>query len=287
MYWKSKDCPAVAIYRGTMFSDELVYRNPTEREISNDACLHPLSGKGGCRSLDKALSDTSFPGNCRSLCHGEPKAAVIDSFCKGTVAELETPYRLNFIQGTLTPDKSRQINTFKELCKSVCFRTDSVDSRTNHALKSVSAALLTRGDISIVKECQTPGRPLNLLHTTNQNIFISKHNTNLPFHPEVATALGSHEINKIIGQTNSALKHLTAQVQKQMCDIELRQCQKLISKAKRQPSKTIFRARGKMITSRGSLLAIRHCKVTRAHTRSTPLCYIDQPVTFKGRALFR
>jgi hypothetical protein len=112
-------------------------------------------------------------------------------------------------------------------------------------------------------------------------------NTNLPFRPEFAPALGSHEINKIIKQTNSALKHLSAQVQEQMCDIELRQYQQLNTEAKRQPTKTIFRAGGKMITSRGSLLAIRHCKVTRALTRTTPLCYIDQPVTFKGRTLFR
>jgi hypothetical protein len=234
--------------------------------------------------LDKALSDTSFPGNCRSLCDGKPKAAVIDSFYKEAVAELERPYSLSFIQNMLTQAESRLINTFKELCKSMSFRTDSVDSRTNHVLKSVSVALHTRGDISIVEECQTPGGPLNLLHTTNPNIFISEHDTNLPFHPEFAPALGSHEFNKIIGQTNSALKHLSSQVQEQMCDIEHRQYQELNNEAKRQPSKTIFRAEGKMITSRGSLLAIRHCKVTRAHTRSTPLCYIDQPVTFKGRA---
>jgi hypothetical protein len=110
-------------------------------------------------------------------------------------------------------------------------------------------------------------------------------NTNLPFRPEFAPALGSHEINKIIKQTNSALKHLSAQVQEQMCDIELRQYQQLNTEAKRQPTKTIFRAGGKMITTRGSLLAIRHCKVTRAHTRTTPVYSIDQP--FKGRALFR
>jgi hypothetical protein len=54
-----------------------------------------------------------------------------------------------------------------------------------------------------------------------------------------------------------------------------------------QPSKTIFRVGGKMITSRGSLLVISHCEVTWAHTKTTPLCYIDQPVTFKGRALSR
>jgi hypothetical protein len=191
--------PCGAHYRGTMISDELVCRTPTEREISDAACLHPQLGKGDCGSLDKALSDTSFPGNCRSLCDGKPKAAVIDSFCKGVVAELETPYRLNFIQGTLTRDESRQIDAFKELCNSVCFRTDSVDSRTNNSLKSISAALLTRWDISIFEECQTPGGPLNLLATTNPNIFIAEHNTNLPFRPEFAPALKSQEINKIIG----------------------------------------------------------------------------------------
>jgi hypothetical protein len=78
MYWESKDCPAVAIYRGTMFLDELEYRTPTGREISDATRLHPQSGKGGCGLLDKALSDTSFPENCRSLCDSNPKAAVID-----------------------------------------------------------------------------------------------------------------------------------------------------------------------------------------------------------------
>jgi hypothetical protein len=172
-----------------------------KREISDAAHLHPQLGKGGCGLLDKALSNTSFPGNCRSFCNGEPKAAVIDSFCKGAVAELETPYRLNFIQGILTRDESRQIDTFKELCKSVCFRTDSVDSRTNNTLKSISATLLTRGDISVVKECQAPGGTLNLLATTNPNIFIKEHNTNLLFCSEFAPTLGSHEINKLHPQT--------------------------------------------------------------------------------------
>jgi hypothetical protein len=198
-----QDCPAAAIYRGTMFSDELVYRTPTGREISDDTRLHLQSGKGGCGSLDKALSDTSFPGNCRSLCDGEPKAAVIlQSFCKGAVAELETPYRLNLIQGTLNRDKSRQIDTFKELCKSVCFRTDSVDSRTNHALKLISAALHTRGDISVVEECQTPDGPLNLLATTNSNIFIAEHNTNLPFRPKFAPPLEAKRSTKSLGRQN-------------------------------------------------------------------------------------
>jgi hypothetical protein len=116
MYWELKDCPVAAIYRGTIFLDELVYRTPMEREISDATRLHPQSGKGGCGLLVKALSDTCFPGNCKILCDGEPKAAVIDSFCKGAVAELETSYRLNFIQGTLTQDKSRQNKTFKEHC---------------------------------------------------------------------------------------------------------------------------------------------------------------------------
>jgi hypothetical protein len=154
-----------------MFSDNLVYKTPIEREISDATRLHPRSGKGGCGSLDKALNDTSFPRNCRSLYNGMPKAAVIDSFCKEAVAELKTPYSLSFIQNTLTQDETRLIDSFKELCKSMCFRTDSMDSRTNHALKSVSAALLTRADVSIVEECEMPGGPLNLLHTTNLNIF--------------------------------------------------------------------------------------------------------------------
>jgi hypothetical protein len=80
---------------------------------------------------------------------------------------------------------------------------------------------------------------------------------------------------------------LSAQVQEKMCNIELCQYQQLNTEAKRQLSKTIFRAGGRMITFRDSLLAIRYCEVTRAHTRTTPHCYIDQPVTFVGRALFR
>jgi hypothetical protein len=73
MYWESKDWPAAAIYRGTMFSDKLVYRTPTRREISDAARLHPQSVMADFGSLDKALSDTSFPGNCRSLCGDRPK----------------------------------------------------------------------------------------------------------------------------------------------------------------------------------------------------------------------
>jgi hypothetical protein len=41
-----------------------------------------------------------------------------------------------------------------------------------------------------------------------------------------------------------------------------------------------------MIVSQGSLLAIRHCSIMRAYTRITPLCYIDQPVTYQGKPLF-
>jgi hypothetical protein len=164
----------------------LVFRTPTEREISYAARLNPCSGKGGCGSLDKVLDGTSLPGKCRTLCDGEPKAAVIGEFCKEAKAQPETPYILNLIviQGTLNQDETRQINSFKELCYALCFRTDSMDSRTNHALKSVSAALLTRGDISITEECKTPGGPLNLKHTTNPNIFILAYNSNLPFRPE-------------------------------------------------------------------------------------------------------
>jgi hypothetical protein len=62
---------------------------------------------------------------------------------------------------------------------------------------------------------------------------------------------------------------------------------KLNIKAKQQPSKTIFTSGRKMIVTRGSLFAIRHFSVTRVHTRATPLCYIDQPVTYKGKPLFR
>jgi hypothetical protein len=72
-----------------------------------------------------------------------------------------------------------------------------------------------------------------------------------------------------------------------MCDVEVDQFQELNLKAKQQPSKTIFRAGGKIIVSRGSLLAIRHCSIMRAHTRITPLCYIDQPVTYQGKPVFR
>jgi hypothetical protein len=75
-----------------------------------------------------------------------------------------------------------------------------------------------------------------------------------------------------------ALKTLSEQVQQQMCDVELCQFQELNIKAKQQPSKTIFRE---------SLLTIRHCSITRPHTRATPLCYIDQPFTYKGKPLFR
>jgi hypothetical protein len=77
-----------------------------------------------------------------------------------------------------------------------------------------------------------------------------------------------------------------------MCEVH--QFQELNIKAKQQPSKTIFRSGGKMIVSRGSLLAIRHCSITCAHTLlhllhllHLLLCYIDQPVTYKGKSLFR
>jgi hypothetical protein len=109
----------------------------------------------------------------------------------------------------------------------------------------------------------------------------------LSFRPQYAAALGSHKLNKIVARTNTALQTLSEQVQQQMCNVEVRQFQELNLKAKQQPSKTIFRAGGKMIVSRGSLLAIRHCSTMPAHTRITPLCYIDQPVTYQGKPLFR
>jgi hypothetical protein len=48
MYWELKDFLA-AIYRGTMFSDKLVYRTPIEREISEISAPTSPIGEGGMR----------------------------------------------------------------------------------------------------------------------------------------------------------------------------------------------------------------------------------------------
>jgi hypothetical protein len=107
--------------------------------------------------LDKVLDGTSLPGKCRALCDGEPKATVVKEFCKEAKAQLETPGILNLIQGTLNQAETRLVNSFKELCHSLCIRINSIDSRMNQTSKSISAALLTRGDVSIAEECKTPG----------------------------------------------------------------------------------------------------------------------------------
>jgi hypothetical protein len=122
--------------------------------------------------LDKVLDGISLPGKYRALYNCESKVADIEMFCKETKSELETPWIHSLVEGTLNPEETRLINTFKELCYTLCLRTNSIDSRTNHTLKLVFAALLTRGKISISKECNTAGGPLNLMHRTNPNIFI-------------------------------------------------------------------------------------------------------------------
>jgi hypothetical protein len=61
MYWEPKACPAVAIYRGTMFSDGSVFRTLTEREVNDAAGLYPRTEQKGCDSLDKVFSCTDLP----------------------------------------------------------------------------------------------------------------------------------------------------------------------------------------------------------------------------------
>jgi hypothetical protein len=98
--------PAVAIYRGTMFSDRHIYKTPprgnsVEGELSDAAHLHPRTGKGSCDILDKVLDGTPLAKRCRLLCDGKPKASAIKAFCDEARSELETPYILSVIQGNL------------------------------------------------------------------------------------------------------------------------------------------------------------------------------------------
>jgi hypothetical protein len=67
-------------------------------------------GEGGLKIVGQGPERPLFPGTVEAF-----TMAVTDSFCKEAVAELEIPYRLNFIQSTPTQDESRLINTFKEL----------------------------------------------------------------------------------------------------------------------------------------------------------------------------
>jgi hypothetical protein len=113
----------------------------------------------------------------------------------------------------------------------LCYQTDSIDLKTNHALKAVSAALLNSRKVLTLHSYNTSSGILTLHHTTNPNIFISDYGSSLPLRPQYAAALGSHKLNKIVTRTNIALKTLYGQVQQQMCDVEMHQFQELDAKA--------------------------------------------------------
>jgi hypothetical protein len=82
MYWEAKACPAAAIYRGTMISNESVFRTPTKREVNEAACLYPQVEQKGCNALDDVFSGTDLPRKCRNLCKDEPQASKMEAFCK-------------------------------------------------------------------------------------------------------------------------------------------------------------------------------------------------------------
>jgi hypothetical protein len=207
MYWEPQTCPAAAIYRGTMFSDGSVFRTPTKREVNDAARFYPRSGQKGCDSLDKVFTGTDLPRRCRSLCKDKPQASKVEVFCTEVRKTLELDIYKRLVT-RLVLDKGfdlKQLNTFKKFCYILCYRTDSVDLRTNHALKAVSAVLLTNGKTSTLYSCNTSSSIFTLHHTTNPNIFIADHNAALPFRPQYATTLGSHKLNKIVARTNTAL----------------------------------------------------------------------------------
>jgi hypothetical protein len=157
-----------------MFSDGSVFRTHIEREVTDAAHLYPRTGQKGCDSLDEVFFGTDLP-RCRNLCKGAPQASKVEAFCKEIRKTIELElYKKVIARLALNRGfDSKQLNTFKELCYSLCYRTDSINLRTNHALKAVSAALLTSGKVFTLHSCNTSSGILTFQHTTNPNIFIS------------------------------------------------------------------------------------------------------------------
>jgi hypothetical protein len=215
MYWEPKACPAAAIYKGTMFSVGFVFRIPTEREVNDTACLCPRMRRKGCDALDDVFSGTDLPTKCKNLCKDEPQASKVEAFCK----EVNTALERDFYQKVITRLVLKKgfdmklLSTFHELCYVLCYRTDLIDLRTNHALKAASAALLANGKVSTLLSCNTSSSVLTLHHTTNPNVFVSAYDSALPLRSKYATALRSHKLNEIVTRTNTALKTLSEQVQ--------------------------------------------------------------------------